>query len=139
MSPDASQGGRAPAIERIQHNVADARGAFADEVPVAVEYTDNFEHHGPSVRLVLANGNWIEYHRLDGETVVECAFVQVERADGEPEALLENRLKVHDEDVSDAAAFLDTVAESVAVYRRDIETVADAEALWHNIVPALAE
>jgi hypothetical protein len=126
----------APAIERIQHNVADAEWEFAAEPGVDVEYAEDFEHRGPSVRLVLANGNCIEYHRLDAETLVECAFVALERG-GERELLLENTHKTRRADVADTATFLGTVAESVAVYRRDIDTVADAEELWHNIVPAL--
>jgi hypothetical protein len=126
----------APGIERVQHNVEGAEW----DLPVGgiePEYAETFDHDGPSARIVLTNGNWIEYHRLDGETMVECAFVLAERADGEPEALLENRLKIRSEDVTDAAAFLDTVGTSVEVYRRDIEVVADAEQLWQNVVPTL--
>jgi|GEM_PF-7031276 len=134
---DSTESGRAtPGIERVQHNVEGVEW----DVPVAgveSEYVETFDHFGASARIVLGNGNWIEYHRLDGDTMVECAFVLAERSNGEPEALLENRLKIRSEDVTDVAAFLDTVATSVEVYRRDIDIVTDAEQLWQNIVPAL--
>jgi len=136
MSESTESGRTAPGIERVQHNVEGVEWA----VPVAgiePEYVENFDHFGPSARIVLTNGNWIEYHRLDGDTMVECAFVLAEGPDDEPEALLENRLKIRSEDVTDTSAFLDTVAASVEIYQRDIDIVADAEQLWQNVVPAL--
>lgn len=136
MSKGKESGEKAPEIERVQYNVERVDW----DLPVAgvePEYTGNFDHFGPSVRIVLTAGSWIEYHRLDADTMVECAFVLAEGPDGKEEALLENRLKIRREDVTDAAAFLDTVGRSVEFYRRDIDTVADAERLWQNVVPAL--
>jgi hypothetical protein len=136
MSESTGSKRRAPEIERVQHNVEGAEWV----VPVTgvdTEHAENFDHFGPSARGVLANGNWIEYHRLDADTMVECAFVLSEVPDDEPEALLENRLKIRSEDVTDTAAFLETVATSVEVYRRDIDTVEDAKELWQNVVPAV--
>ena len=136
MSEAPESGRTAPGIERVQHNVEGAEWGL----PVGgiePEYAETFDHVGPSARVVLTNGNWSEYHRLDGDTMVECAFVLAEGPDGEPEALLENRLKIRSEDVTDAPAFLDTVATSVGVYQRDIDVVADAEEQWQNVVPAL--
>jgi hypothetical protein len=136
MSENRESEQTAPGIERVQHNVADIEWAIP-VTGVDAEYAENFDHVGPSARIVLINGSWIEYHRLDAETMVECAFVLAESPEGEPEALLENRLKIRSEDVTDAAAFLDTVATSVEIYRRDVDIVGDAKQLWQNVVPAL--
>lgn len=125
-----------PSIELVQHNVENAKHQFEGVEPVDSEYIEDFAHSGESVRLVLSNGNWVEYHRRGDETVVECAFL-TDESDSEPVALLENRLKLHNRDVGSTAAFFDTVDTSIEVYQTEIETVADAEKLWANIVPAL--
>lgn len=137
MSAHASDGAQAPAIDVVQHNVEGVEHSFGGDEPLADEHAADFAHSGESVRLVLDNGNWIEYHRLGEETIVECVFERSELPDGTTEHLLENRLKLHDRSVGTAEAFLETVDTSIEVYRREIDTVDDAAGVWDNIVPAV--
>lgn len=126
-----------PAIKKVQYNVEGQTHIFEGEERVDQEFQDNINHDGPAVRIVLKNGNWIEYRKLDDETMLECSFVQDQHPDGQYEAFLIDDVEIRGLDISTVDDFFQCVNTSIQVYQADMETVDDVDAAWTTILPAI--
>jgi hypothetical protein len=125
------------AIKKVQYNVEGAEHIFEGEERVEQEYYEHINHDGPAVRIVLENGNWIEYRKLDDETMEECAFVQEQHPDGQYEAFLHDGIEVKHLDIPTAGDFFEAVNTSIQVYQSDMNSVEDVETSWTTILPAV--
>jgi hypothetical protein len=123
----------APEIKKVQTNVADVE-LKAD---IETEVCDHINHDDDAARIVLENGNWIEYRKLDDATMEECVFVEEQHPTGHYEAFLQDSVEVKHLELETGQDFLEAVAVSVEVYESDIETLADAEAGWSTISAAV--
>jgi len=129
--------GDAPNIKKIQYNVAGTEHSFEGQTNVDQEYTENINHDNWTARLVLDNGNWLEYRKLDNETMEECVFLQEQQPTGQSEAYLHDSTKIRHIEAGTLTDFWAGVDTHIEVYQQDITTVADAEAGWSTIVPAV--
>jgi hypothetical protein len=123
----------APEIKKVQTNVADVE-LKAD---IETEVCDHINHDDDAARIVLENGNWIEYRKLDDATMEECVFVEEQHPTGQYEAFLHDSTPIKHLELDTGADLLEAVAVSVEVYRSDIGTVEDAEAGWSTITAAI--
>ena len=126
-----------PSIKKVQHN-RETDHEFQGVGPVEQEYSEQINHDGPGARIVLENGNWIEFRKLDDDTMEECVFVQGTRPDGRREAFLEDSIEIGALGIPTVGEFYECVNTSIGVYQ-ELETPEDAERDWTNIVPALTE
>ena len=133
MAENTDDATEAPQITKIQTNV---KGVGVD-LDVETEYVDHINHDDDAARIVLENGNWIEYRKLDDKTMRECVFVQETHPDGQREAFMHDSVEVKHLELETGEDFVETVTVSAEVYIRDIKTLADAEAGWSTISAAL--
>ena len=127
----------APEIEKVQYNVPGTEHSFAGSESVDQEY---YEHMGAddwAARIVLENGNWLEYRKVGEETMEECLFLQEQHPDGQYEAFLHDSVEITSIDLEYPAGLWRAVDESLKIYQIEIDTVADARKQWDTIVPAV--
>lgn len=121
-----------PTIEKIQHNMPDETLSF--DIPV--ESVDNINYEKPAIRLILDNGNWIEYRKPDKETMRECSFREHQHPDGQYEAFLEDEMEIRGLNIVSNEEFVESVKVSIRYYA-DLETVGDVESNWETILPSV--
>lgn len=136
---------KAPRIKKLQHNLKvqpDVEATYDYDLgdrEVPFEPVENINHEKAAIRIVFENGNWIEYRKLDDETMEECVFVQEQHPTGQYEAFLVDSVEIGALEIRSTDQFIRAVDTSVEVYQEDVETIEDAERMWENIVPALQD
>jgi len=127
----------APDIKKVQYNVAGTEHIFSGSESVNQEHYEHINHDDWAARIVLENGNWIEYRRLNESTMEECVFVQEQHPTGQYEGFLHDSVEISALDLSHPADLWKAVDESIRVYQEEVEAVDDAQHMWDTIVPAI--
>ena len=137
MAQDKDAMADVPDIEKVQYNVAGAEHMFGGSERVNREHVENINHDDWAARIVLENGNWIEYRKLNESAMKECVFVQEQHPTGQYEAFLHDSVEIGTLNLGGAADLWEAVDESIQVYQDEVESVDDAQQMWGTIVPLI--